>query len=287
MLYNYDSYDEDFVIEDEADDQNDEFCSKIEIPIGLTAFASAKPSELFRYAMSWMIRVVLLSPLLTADEMPEIDEVAKLAFRRLGEEFRAMAQSGYVSDMWRESFRNVLYARPTLEVVYVPKSSAVLVGTGNNLCEACGKTNHPARSVIRFSGRPYDPDTMKALRRRKVKPRHLPDDEEAVTAGNENQIRDVDLQGNVLVCTSHQFHVGRHCLKNTVAAHKLYHWRYEMFHLVADTIRSHAKILEGGNDPDPEEVDREVDRILIAMDQGGDLTRAFVKYKQMTSRVGD
>ncbi|ROW13010.1 hypothetical protein VPNG_05967 [Cytospora leucostoma] len=112
--------------------------------------ASRKPLKAhFRDAVEWLIHR-RISPAFERD-----DEVYKTAWTRLNDEVMGLANSKFISSVWRPDFYRVLRARPYIETVELGYGH---LATEFEKCEACGRSNHPATWAIQFKGKALPPE---------------------------------------------------------------------------------------------------------------------------------
>lgn len=145
-----DSQDEDFI-----DDDDDTLGVPDEalhlIPLEFTR-ASTKPLKLhFKDAVEWLIHR-RINPGFDKD-----NEVYVTAWRKLSDEVTGLANSKFISSVWRPDFHKALKARPYIEQEELGASA--LASEFEN-CQACGRSGHPATWTIRPWGKPYDPKTL-------------------------------------------------------------------------------------------------------------------------------
>lgn len=121
------------------------------IPLEFTR-ASTKPLKLhFKDAVEWLIHR-RINPGFDKD-----NEVYVTAWRKLSDEVTGLANSKFISSVWRPDFHKALKARPYIEQEELGASA--LASEFEN-CQACGRSGHPATWTIRPWGKPYDPKTL-------------------------------------------------------------------------------------------------------------------------------
>lgn len=140
-----DTDDEDF-IDDEDDTIGVPDEALAQIPLEFTR-ASRKPLKAhFKDAIEWLVHRKI-NPAFDRD-----NEVYMTAWRRLSDEVTGLANSKFVSSVWKPDFYKALRARP-----YITQQE---LGTGFATefasCQACGRSGHPATWSISFHGKPYD-----------------------------------------------------------------------------------------------------------------------------------
>lgn len=144
------SEDEDFI-----DDDDDTLGVPDEalhlIPLEFTR-ASRKPlKDHFKDAVEWLVHRKI-NPGFDRD-----NEVYVTAWRRLSDEVTGLANSKFISSVWKPDFYKALKARPYIEQLELgPGHLAVEM----EHCQACGRSGHPATWSIQFMGKPYNPKTL-------------------------------------------------------------------------------------------------------------------------------
>lgn len=141
--------DEDF-IDDEDDTIGVPDEALAQIPLEFTR-ASRKPLKAhFKDAIEWLVHRKI-NPAFERD-----NEVYGNAWRRLSDEVTGLANSKFVSSVWKPEFYKALRARP-----YIVQQE---LGAGFALhfenCQACGRSGHPATWSISFHGKPYNSKTL-------------------------------------------------------------------------------------------------------------------------------
>lgn len=121
------------------------------IPLEFTR-ASRKPlKDHFRDAVEWLVHRKI-NPGFDKD-----NEVYTTAWRRLSDEVTGLANSKFVSSVWKPDFYKALKARPYIEQTELGMGD--LASEFNN-CQACGRSGHPATWSLSFKGKPYDSKTL-------------------------------------------------------------------------------------------------------------------------------
>ena len=83
------------------------------------------------------------------------DEVYKLTFNRLNDLVKGMGGSNFQSSAWVPRFVNALKAHPVLE-----QDQVGFLATGQDHCDACNRSGHPATWSVRFTGPEYNLDSL-------------------------------------------------------------------------------------------------------------------------------
>lgn len=187
------SDDDGFVIEDE------EIGVPMDIPIEFTRWQSAKPRELFRYAIDFLVQK-RLNPAFAAS-----DDIYRVAWQKLDDQVCGLTQSKFSSAAWSRDFHVALHARPVKRTGTMPAF--------DQHCQACNRSGHPATRRIQFTGAPYARDSLEDLEQDER------DEEQGVVR---------DGRGRVVPDEEIVYSLGQTCWKNAVAAHTLEHWRRDL-----------------------------------------------------------
>lgn len=142
-----DDYDDDFV---EPDDEDD--AQVVQLPFEFSKYKTMKRPELFKLAVEWMVQKKI-NPGFAMD-----DEVYRVAFDRLDDQVKALGGSKFQSAAWGPRFINALKAFPVLE-----QQQAGALAIGQDHCDACNRSGHPATWTVNFTGSRYDRVTMEDL----------------------------------------------------------------------------------------------------------------------------
>lgn len=178
-----------------------------EIPVHLRRRATKK--DRFRYVVHWLIQR-RVNPAFDRND-PEY----QTAWSSLDSDLLGLAQSKFSSSAWKPEFALEIKARPIHEIHQLPYEDE----RRGETCNACGRSNHPSSHYIRFSGKPYDKNTLEEIPR----DADLSDDE-----GNYTD----DSQGNELKPENYEWVLGSVCANNAEIFHKLRHWRWHLGDLV-------------------------------------------------------
>ena len=174
-----------------------------DIPIEFTSFASAKPKELFPHIVEWLVKNKL------APAFTRTDAVYKLAFDRIDDQVKAQAGSRLISSAWNATFKWTILARPQISIGQLPGLDEDLI----RCCDACNKTNRPARYDFVLSGDAYYNGSLE--------PVDYSDEEEDAEV-------EYDEAGHQLASQTHHFYLGSHCAANAQMGHKLTHWKFHL-----------------------------------------------------------
>lgn len=193
----------DFVVEDSAGRHGRPNSA---IPLQFTSFASAKPRELFIHIIEWLVKNKI------APAFSRQDELYELAFSRIDDQVKAQAGSRLISAAWGTEFKRAILARPEMKVSVMPGTDE----ENERNCDACNRTNHPARYEFVFSGQPYFKKTLEPL--------DHSDDEDDYSHDDVEH----DEAGHPIPSASRRFYLGRFCAANADMGHKLTHWKYHL-----------------------------------------------------------
>ncbi|KAL2358201.1 hypothetical protein BJ546DRAFT_1100066, partial [Cryomyces antarcticus] len=232
-MFQEDQYDEGFVIPDDEETIG----VPTDIPLAFTRYASTKAKDLFKHAVEWMVQRKI-NPAFHMN-----DEVYDLAFKKLDDEVRGLAGSKFTSAAWTADFTRALHSRP--EIVYTPIDRHSAAHFLRDKCDACNRSGHPATWEVKFTGRPYHPETLE----------DVSDDEDSEGEGEASdeaatkQKQTYDSRGREVPDADTTYYVGKFCMRNAITAHALAHWRYHLNewvvdYLAAEGYTSPAKIVE-------------------------------------------
>ncbi|OAL32014.1 hypothetical protein AYO22_00884 [Fonsecaea multimorphosa] len=182
-----------------------------DIPLQFTKFASAKPKELFPHIIEWMVKNKI------APAFNREDPVYNLAFDRLDDQVKAQAGSRLISAAWGTVFKRAILARPNMKVVALPGEDDEHMRN----CDACNRTNNPARYEFVFSGEPYHKKTLEPVD-------NSESDEDADDDHDGHNGTTYDENGHAISSEQTRFYLGRFCAANAEMGHKLTHWKYHL-----------------------------------------------------------
>jgi hypothetical protein len=201
------------------------------IPIQFSSISRAKPKELFKYAIEWMVHKKI-NP-----AFPRSDEIYELAFRKLDDEVKGLANSKYSSAAWTPDFTRALRARPDILLNEIGSHMKAVMSPH---CEACNRKTHPASWEISLTGTPYNKDTLEPLNEDSDSSSSSDSDSDSSlsSAGSETNLNGekptYDATGEQLPPESKAFTLGSTCKANAQMAHTLHHWRYHLNSWVVD-----------------------------------------------------
>jgi hypothetical protein len=226
MFYE-DDEDQNF-IDDNPNDIIGEPADLTAIPLQFTSFSRAKPRDLFKYVIEWMVQKKI-NPAFSSD-----DEIYTLAFRKLDDEVNGLANSKFSSSAWTPDFTRALRARPDLDLDEIP---SFMRSVADAHCEACNRKSHPATFNAHFSGKPYNKETLEPL----AEETDSSSDSDSSALSSESEDEQpigekgvYDAQGELLPAEDRIFTLGSTCKANAQMAHTLHHWRYHLNSWVVD-----------------------------------------------------
>ena len=195
------------------------------IPIQFTSLSRAKPQELFKYAVEWMVHKKI-NP-----AFPRKDEIYDLTFKKLDDEVTGLANSKFTSSVWSPDFTRALRARPNILF------NEIRASLMDAHCEACNRKTHPATWEVHLTGVPYNRDTLEPLT---ADSDSSTSDSDASSSSSESETRlngekpTYDATGERILPESKVFPLGSHCKANAEVSHTLHHWRYHLNSWVVD-----------------------------------------------------
>ena len=181
-----------------------------DIPLEFTSYASAKPRDLFIHVIEWLVKN-RIAPAFSRD-----DPIYKLSLSKVSDQVTAQAGSRLISSAWNADFKYAILARPNIKMTYLDDLEDG--DDGIRTCDACNRTNHPARYDFLLTGEPY--------RKRDLEPVNEDSDSDSDSAPTTHQ--DYDEAGHLLPSPTTHFYLGRFCAANAEMGHKLIHWQYHL-----------------------------------------------------------
>ncbi|KAL8636933.1 MAG: hypothetical protein Q9226_009185, partial [Calogaya cf. arnoldii] len=249
---NLDEYEEDFV-----DDEYDTIgapAQPVSIPIEFTRHAHKKPIKHFKDVVEWMVHNKL-NP-----AFPRNDPIYTIAVRKLDDVVQGYAGSKFMSAVWKADFTETLKRYPDCTKIDVPTMF-------DQKCEACGRSGHPAKHQLTFSGKPYHRDSL-----------------EDISSDEEDDSDDPESDSHSRSSHVKAFFLGRTCNANAETAHALYHWRHQLNQFVLITLRSEGhlsreKILER-NDWNTKKKQKYANGVVDGMEANGQMKELYREFKQ-------
>ncbi|KAH6849926.1 hypothetical protein B0I37DRAFT_100524 [Chaetomium sp. MPI-CAGE-AT-0009] len=239
-----------------------------DIPLEFTAHAHKSLKEYFRHAIEWLVQFKV-NP-----GFPKEHPVYRMAWKKLDDEVRGLATSKFASAAWRKDFYMALRARPYFNNMELWKAKGDMAELKH--CGACGRTGHPAKYLMTFTGTPYYKNTINL--ERFLQPVEM--DSESDSGSNPH---DDDEDGNPIPKEDNEWFVGAVCSSNAETTHDLMHWKHGLLDFV-DT-RLHV---EGYTRPDKvaerehmesQERDELVDKIMSQWEKNGMVKALYREFK--------
>ncbi|KAL9038789.1 MAG: hypothetical protein Q9180_002918, partial [Flavoplaca navasiana] len=254
---NLDEYEEDFV--DDDDDTTGAHPDLADIPLEFTRHAHKRPIEHFKDVVEWMIHNKL-NPAFARN-----DPVYTIAVRKLDDVVQGYAGSKFMSSAWKAEFLEALKKYPDCTKIDVPTMH-------DRKCEACGRSGHPAKHQLTFSGKPYDRESLEDV--------SSDDDEEEEEEGTE----DPESESHSPQTHVKAFFLGRTCNANAETAHALHHWRHQLNQFVLICLRSEGhlapeKILERDR-WNTKKKEKYANGVVDEMEANGQMKELYREFKQ-------
>ncbi|KAL9000346.1 MAG: hypothetical protein Q9169_001063 [Polycauliona sp. 2 TL-2023] len=239
---NQDEYEEDFV--DDEDDAIGAPAVLADIPLEFTRHAHKKYIDHFKDVVEWMIHNKL------NQAFARHDPVYRIAVRKLDDVVQGYAGSKFMSSAWKAGFIEALKTYPDCTRADVPTMY-------DQKCEACGRSGHPAKHQLTFSGRPYDRESLEE------KDEDDSDEPEAPVKA---------------------FFLGRTCNANAETAHSLYHWRHQLNQFVLIFLRSEGHLAPDQiikmNDWNTMKKYKYANGVVDGMEANGQMKDLYKEFKQ-------
>ncbi|KAL8978096.1 MAG: hypothetical protein Q9205_006241 [Flavoplaca limonia] len=254
---NLDEYEEDFV--DDDDDTTGAHPDLADIPLEFTRHAHKRPIEHFKDVVEWMIHNKL-NPAFARN-----DPVYTIAVRKLDDVVQGYAGSKFMSSAWKAEFLEALKKYPDCTKIDVPTMH-------DRKCEACGRSGHPAKNQLTFSGKPYDRESLEDV--------SSDDDDEEEEEGTE----DPESETHSPQIHVKAFFLGRTCNANAETAHALHHWRHQLNQFVLICLRSEGhlapdKILERDR-WNTKKKEKYANGVVDEMEANGQMKELYREFKQ-------
>ena len=196
---------DDFVVDDEDDLLGAPASALEEMPLEFTRHSHKPLKEHFKDAIEWLVHR-RINPSFDKD-----DALYRLAWRKLDDEVLGLANSQFMSAGWKPEFHAALRARPYLESYELPRGDPDRL----QVCQACGRSGHPATWKIHLTGTPYRKDSLDDVET---------DSEDGSEWEDDAEVRKTyDEHGNAIEPESREWFVGVTCNSNAETAHKLIH----------------------------------------------------------------
>ncbi|KAK0711299.1 hypothetical protein B0H67DRAFT_555298 [Lasiosphaeris hirsuta] len=192
----------------------------LDIPLQFTSHSHKPLKDHFRDVVEWLVQFKV-----NPGFSEKRHDLYRIAWQKLDDEVSGLAQSKFASSAWKKDFIMALRARPYFNNAELPK------GDPNELqhCGACGRSGHPAKWEIMFSGSPYFKKTGVD---KFLEPVEVSSEDESQGAADEDE----DEDGNIIPAQSKRWFIGSVCNSNAETAHDLIHWKYALLDWVDATL---------------------------------------------------
>ena len=231
-----------------------------DIPIEFTSLARARPQDLFPHVVEWLVKNKL------APAFARNDDVYRLALGKVKDQVLAQAGSRLISSAWNATFKWTILARPNLYISAMPGLDDDLIRT----CDACNKTNRPARFDFVLSGEAYENDTLEAV-----------DNSDDEDESDDEASR--DEKGHVLAKQTQHFYLGSHCAANAQSGHKLTHWKYHLNEAVITYLEEQgvlsAEAIVAREKLKHKKREREAEAIIDSMEETGKMHELWKEFQ--------
>lgn len=243
----------------------------LDIPIEFTSRAHRPMKDHFRDAIEWLVKLKI-----KPDFSDRKAGVYRMAWRKLDDEVQGLAQSKFASSVWRPDFYLALRARPGITAIPLPGGHA----HESETCMACGRSNHPARSVISFHGSAYH----KGINHDKFLDPVESDTESDSEGAGANDHESEDEDGHHIPKEDKEWFVGSVCSSNAQTAHMLIHWKRELLTWVVTNLEldNHMRPedIKKRETMRPKQLDNLVDQIMASWTSGGTLKQLYRSFKK-------
>ncbi|KAK8111585.1 uncharacterized protein PG998_008042 [Apiospora kogelbergensis] len=251
----------------ESDEDGPLGAPDVSIPLEFTAQATLPLKDQFPFVVDWLVHN-RINP-----RFDRKDPVYANAWRKLDDEVRGLASSKFTSSVWKAEFYRALRGRPKIDTYEMDAGD-----TGKyEICEACGRSGHPATWRIEFQGTPYRKDTLDEIE----------SDSDSESDKDDDEIDDhasIDSQGNSLPPTNKQWVVGSTCCSNAETAHSLLHWKYALKEWVEDQLEKEgwmkADKLKEREKLKPKKRNKLANRIVGGWDASGVVKALYGDFKK-------
>lgn len=275
-MFQEDANDADF-IDDDPDAIIGEPAELTSMPLQFSSLSRAKPRELFKYAVEWMVQKKI-NPAFSSD-----DEIYELTFRKLNDEVASLANSKYTSSVWTADFTRALRARPDIMIDEIGRQMRDVM---DSYCEACNRKSHPATFNISLTGKPYHKETLEPLG--EDSDASSDSDSDISSASDDERESNgekptYDAQGERIPPESKVFTLGSTCKANAEVAHTLHHWRYHLNSWVVDylvrTGHCTAEKLVERDKWSQKKRQKYANKIVDAMEKDGEIKKLHRLYR--------
>ncbi|KAL2255480.1 hypothetical protein VTK26DRAFT_3267 [Humicola hyalothermophila] len=182
-----------------------------EMPLEFTSHSHKPLKEHFRDAVEWLVQFKL-NP-----GFEKTHQLYRIAWKKLDDEVSGLVRSKFASAAWKKDFMMALRARPYFTSQEFSKGNALEAQN----CGACGRSGHPASSLISFSGTPYYKNTS----RLETFLHPVEPDTSSGSGSDPDPDGDEDEDGNTIPKKTREWRIGAVCNSNAETAHSLLHWK--------------------------------------------------------------
>lgn len=250
-----------------------------QLPMQFSSLSRAKPKELFKYAVEWMV-MKKIHPAFNSN-----DEIYELTFRKLGDEVKGLASSKFTSSAWTSDFTKAINARPELLINEIGGSRRDFLA---DHCEACNRKNHPATFELSLTGAPYNPESLEPLETDPDSASASESDTSSLSADSETALNaekpTYDARGERIPPESKTFTLGSTCKANAQVAHTLHHWRYHLNDWVKGYLESNGYLtpekLVKRDAKSERKREAEARKIVDRMEREGEIKKLHRLYKE-------
>lgn len=269
-------------INDDDDGLIGEPMDDAQLPLQFSSLGRAKPRELFKYAVDWMVQKKI-NPAFASNS-----EIYDLTFRKLDDEVKGLASSKYSSSVWTPEFTRALKARPEIFIDEIGKHIRAVTMPH---CEACNRRTHPATFSITFTGAPYNKETLEPIAGDSdSSSESSSDSDDSSSASSEENVRGANtekptynMQGELIAPESRVFDLGSTCKANAQVAHTLFHWRHHLNSWVVEYLerKGHLKSekLVERDKLSMRKREKQARKIVKAMEKEGKIKELHKLYK--------
>ncbi|KAJ4984370.1 hypothetical protein SVAN01_10143 [Stagonosporopsis vannaccii] len=250
-----------------------------QLPMQFSSMSRAKPKQLFKYAVEWMV-MKKIHPAFNPN-----DEIYELTFRKLGDEVKGLASSKFTSAAWTSDFTKAINARPELIINEIGGARREFL---TDHCEACNRKNHPATFELSLTGEPYNPESLEPLSSSSDSDSDSDSDGSSSSlSASETHLNGEkstrDFRGDRIPPASKIFTLGSTCKANAQVAHTLHHWRYHLNDWVKGWLQSNGyltpeKLVKRDKKSDRKR-EKEARKIVDEMERVGEIKKLHSLYK--------
>ncbi|CAI6341188.1 unnamed protein product [Periconia digitata] len=270
--------DDDFIV-DEDEGPLGAPAHDTQMPLEFTSMSTAKPRDLFKYAVEWSVHKKI-NP-----SFDSSDQIYELTFRKLDDEANGLANSKFHSTAWQSDFSRAIHARPEFIANEIGRGMKDVLEAH---CEACNRKNHPASWEISLTGPAYLKETQEPVEEESDNSDDSNDDSDdssslsSTSSSGEKAI--YNAVGERIPPESKTFTLGSTCKANAEVTHTLLHWRYHLHGWVVGYLEreGHFKpeqLVKREKWSDRKRFKR-ANKIVDRMEKDGEIRRLHRLYKQ-------